>query len=158
MLNKPTKWAIAASLLVALLLIVHAYSKYRIAPRISFPNLQVTDVLGAKVTLRPRPGQPLVVVFYASWCHDCARELPKLHAAWFTNLNQVDVALVTDEGIQAMIGYRNQHRYPFAFYTLMEPFDAYGIEAIPTVYVLNGKGEIIFSKVGDVNWAAVEFN
>lgn len=151
-LNKSTKWGIAATLLVASVLIVHTYSKYRIAPRISFPNLQVTDVLGAKVTLRPRQGRPLVVVFYASWCHDCARELPKLHAAWSRNLQHVDVALITDEGMGTMLRYRNHHKYPFAFYTLPESFDIYGINAIPTIYILNAQGEIIFRKVGEVDW------
>lgn len=150
--NKYLKWATAAALVLGLLLIAYTYSKYRVAPRIAFPNLQVTDVLGAKVRLKPRPGRPLVVVIYASWCHDCARELPKLHAAWSKNLNQVDVALVTDEGMATMLHYRNRHKYPFAFYTLSESFDTYGIHAIPTTYVLSEKGEILFSKVGDVDW------
>lgn len=143
-------------MLVALLLIVYTYSKYRVAPRIAFPRLEVTDALGAKAMLKPRPGRSLVVVFYASWCHDCARELPKLHAAWSNNLNQVDVALITDEGMAAMLPYRNRHKYPFAFYTLAQPFDAYGINAIPTTYILSAQGEIIFSKVGDVDWQSKE--
>ncbi len=157
MLNKPKTWAIAVAVLVGLLLIVYTYSKYRVAPPLTLSNLNVTDALGAKVTLKPRPGRPLVIVFYASWCHDCARELPKLHAAWQGKLRQVDVALVTDEGMGTMLSYRQRHQYPFAFYTLAESFETYGIHAIPTTYVLNEQGEITFSKVGDVDFESPAF-
>jgi proline iminopeptidase len=154
--NKPTKWAIVASLAIALLVVAYTYRRYRIAPRLTFPNLEVMDALGAKTVLRPQPGRSLVVVFFASWCHDCARELPKLHAAWSKNLKQVDVALITDEGMTTMLEYRALHKYPFAFYTLPQSFDNYGIHAIPTTYLLNAKGEIVFSKVGEVDWNSPE--
>lgn len=154
--NKYLKWTTAAALVLALMLIGFLYNKYRVAPRISFAGLQVIDTQGARVTLQPRAGRSLIVVFYASWCHDCARELPRLKAKWMQNPEKADVAAVTDEGIESMVDYRTQHGYPFAFYTLTQPFDAYGIEAIPTVYILNDQGKITFSKVGEVDWGLVD--
>jgi proline iminopeptidase len=150
--NKSLSLLVAITLVGGLLLGGFAYKTYRIAPRLKFPRLEAFDANGAKIKIAPTNQRPLIVIFYASWCHDCARELPKLRAAWAGSLRQPDVVAITDEGTQTMVEYRDRHKYPFKFYTLRKPFDEYGINAIPTVYVLNGQGEVVFSKVGDVNW------
>lgn len=141
--------------IVAVLMGGYVYKKYRIAPAIEFPALEVLDPLGQKARIAPRNGRPLVVVFYASWCHDCARELPKLNRAWLNNQEKFDVAAITDERVASLTSYRK--KYAFQFYALKEEFDHYGIFAIPTTYILNAQGAVIYHKVGDVDWGSPQF-
>lgn len=141
---------------VALLIAVYTYRKYRIAPAIALTELEALNADGTKVKIWPQTGRGVIVVFYASWCHDCARELPKLVRAMQGPLKGAQVVALTDEDLPTMIRYRNQTQYPFAFYALPRDFDQYGIHAIPTVYVLNAKGEAVFTKVGDVDWNSTE--
>ena len=143
---------ISATLLVAAL----TYKKYRIAPAIAFTELEALNSAAAKVKIWPQTGRGVIVVFYASWCHDCARELPKLGRALQGPLKGAQVVALTDEDLPTMIRYRNQSQYPFAFFSLPRDFENYGIHAIPTFYLLNAQGDAVFTKVGDVDWGAAE--
>ena len=141
-----------ALICAALLIAGYTYKKYRIAPAIPFIELEALNAQGAKMKIWPQTGRGVIVVFYASWCHDCARELPKLVRALQGPLKGAQVVALTDEDLPTMISYRNQTQYPFAFYALPRDFENYGIHAIPTVYVLNAQGDAVFTKVGDVDW------
>lgn len=137
---------------MALLLTAYTYFKFRVAPGIAFSELQVIDASGKSVKLGPGSGRPTVIAFYASWCHDCARELPKLERVLHGPLKGADVVALTDEDLATMVKYRNLTLYNFRFYALPKDFEQYGIHAIPTFYVLNAWGETVFTKVGDVDW------
>lgn len=104
-----------------------------------------------------KTGRGAIIVFYASWCHDCARELPKLQRAMPGPLQGAKVIALTDEDLATMVKYRDQAKSDFQFYALLRDFDNYGIHAIPTVYVLNAQGETVFTKVGDVDWHSPDF-
>jgi len=146
------KWATVAIAATALLLTAYTYFKFRVAPGITFSELQVIDASGKSVKLGPGLGRPTVIVFYASWCHDCARELPKLDQALRGPLAGAEVIALTDEDLATMLKYRDAASYKFRFYVLPKDFESYGIHAIPTFYVMNSQGKAVFSKVGDVDW------
>ncbi len=42
------------------------------------PDFTLTSTTGKKVTLSALRGDPVVIVFFASWCHPCEEELPVL--------------------------------------------------------------------------------
>lgn len=146
----------AVSVAVVFLIAAYTYKKYRIAPAIAFTELEALNGEGAKVRVWPKTGRGVIVVFYASWCHDCARELPKLARAMQEPLKGAQVVALTDEDLATMRQYRDQSKYPFAFFALPRDFGEYGIHAIPTVYVLNAQGNAVFTKVGDVDWNSPE--
>lgn len=139
---------------LGLVAIGYTYKKYRIAPGIDFAELEALDALGAKEKVWQKTGRGAIIVFFASWCHDCARELPKLARALQGQLAGIDVIALTDEGMATMLKYREQTRYNFRFYALPRDFEHYGIHAIPTFYLLNSLGQVMFTQVGDVDWSA----
>jgi thiol-disulfide isomerase/thioredoxin len=128
------------------------YKKYRIAPRISFPNLEVLNERNETITLSNTTGKLRVVAFYASWCPDCKIEFPKMQSAMQTNFSEYEFIAITDEGFEKMVSFKDKYKYPFIFYSLPKSFDEYDIFAIPTTYILNSKNEIIYSKVGNIDW------
>ncbi len=146
----------AISFAVIFLIAAYTYKKYRIAPTIVFTELEALDAQGTKVKVWQKSGRGAIIVFYASWCHDCARELPKLQRALQGPLRGAKVIALTDENLATMVEYRDHTKYDFHFYSLPRDFDNYGIHAIPTVYVLNTMGDIILTKVGDVDWDSAD--
>lgn len=52
----------------------------RAAARAPAPRIEITDLAGAPAVLAARPGQVLLVVFWATWCDTCRAELPGLLA------------------------------------------------------------------------------
>ncbi len=152
MSDKAIRLTLLAIFSASLLIAAYAYKKYRVAPAIAFACLEVLDAQGSTVKIRQKPGRGLIVVFFASWCHDCAREMPKLAQALQGTLQGVEVIALTDEDLATMVKYRDQTKYNFRFNALPKDFEHYGIHAIPTFYALNSRGEIVFTKVGDVDW------
>jgi cytochrome c biogenesis protein CcmG/thiol:disulfide interchange protein DsbE len=78
---------------IALALILHAHDHRAAAAPMTEPNVPApqkarvgsvapdfigTDVDGRRVTLSSLRGHPVVLTFFASWCHDCEEELPAL--------------------------------------------------------------------------------
>ncbi len=143
--------------LLSLVGIGYNYKKFRIAPRISFPSLEVINDKNETVKLTPTSGKLRVISFYASWCPDCKREFPKMKQAMETNLSNYEFLAITDEGFDTMIFFKDKYKYPFQFFTLPNSFDEYDIHAIPTTYILNDKNEVLYSKVGDIDWNEIHF-
>ncbi len=132
------------------------YKKYRIAPRISFPKLEVLNERNETVTLSSPTGKLRVISFYASWCPDCKIEFPKMQSAMQKDFSGFEFIAITDEGLGKMIAFKDKYKYPFIFYTLPMSFDEYEIYAIPTTYILNSKNEIVYSKVGSIDWESIK--
>lgn len=139
-------------ILFVLLIAGYSYKKFRIAPKISFPVFEVLNEKKELIKLSNNSGKLRVISFYASWCPDCKREFPKMVAAMKTSLSEAEFIAITDEGLEKMIWFKDTSKYPFTFYSLPNSFDTYDIYAIPTTYILNSKDEILYSKVGEIEW------
>ena len=50
------------------------------------------------------------------------------------------------------MSFKDQKGYPFTFLKLNNAFGNIGIASIPTTYLLNTKGEIVYNKVGYIDW------
>lgn len=147
------KKIIAISVIILAGLIgAYLYSKYRIPPKIIFPEMSVVNGEQEIVKFATQPGKMKVVTFYASWCPDCIHEFPHILTASKSNFANFDFVAITDEGFDKMLAFKEKNKYPFVFYSLTKPFDEYGVYAIPTTYILNSKNEIVYSKVGKIDW------
>lgn len=74
-----------------------------------------------------------------------------------TNYSDFEFIAITEEGVDSMNAFKDKYKYPFTFYTLPFSFEEYDIYAIPTTYIINAKNEILYSKVGDIDWNEIHF-
>jgi peroxiredoxin len=141
-------------LVIAITAIVgmYFYNKYNVAPTIDISKLIVVDQDTNKFDLTSLKGKKVVVCFYASWCPNCIVELKTINKVKDQKLQNIEVLAITDENIEKLLAYKNKTQYPFTFLTLVGSFSEMGIASIPTTYLLNTKGEIVYNKVGYIDW------
>lgn len=131
---------------------LYFFNKYNVAPVIEISKLEVVDQDTNKFDIHSLKGKMVIVSFYASWCPNCIEELKTLNSIKNTKLADVEVLAITDEGIEKLVDFKTKKQYPFTFLTLTNSFSSLGIVSIPTTYLLNTKGEIVYNKVGYIDW------
>jgi peroxiredoxin len=120
------------------------------APEFTLPALS-----GDTVSLADYRGKKTVVVSYwASWCGPCKVELPELREFYKRHhkdgANFEILAISIDEEKAAAERYAAAEKLPFP--VLFDPqsktADAYSVEGIPTLFVINKDGKIVHAHAG----------
>lgn len=146
------KASILLFILIAGILGLYFYNKYRVAPSVELQSLPIITESGESFNWEAIKGRKVIVSFYASWCGDCLKELKILSSVKSAELNDVDVLAITDESIEKMIDFKTRKQYPYTFLKLKKSFNEIGIYSIPTTYIVNTKGEITLKTVGYIDW------
>jgi cytochrome c biogenesis protein CcmG/thiol:disulfide interchange protein DsbE len=113
------------------------------------PDFKLPPVGGGRAySLSQFKGKPVVLIFWATWCPPCRREIPALKSL-YERYTQKGVAVVT-----VTIDYRqtqedvlnfqrvNELPYPILWDADNKVSDDWGVEGIPTNMVLDKKGVI----------------
>lgn len=137
---------------IASLIGLYYFNKYKVAPKIDIVKLDVVDSTGQKFDIQSLKGQKVIVSFYASWCRDCLKELKEINSIKEEKLSDVAVLAITDESLEKMTAFNANRQYPFTFLKLNKSFNDLKIYSIPTVYLLNTEGEVVYEHIGYVNW------
>lgn len=130
----------------------YIYNKYNVAPKIDISNIEVVDQDTVLFDISSLKGKKVIVSFYASWCPNCIDELREINSIKQQKLNDVTVLAITDEGLEKLTEFKNKTNYPYTFLALTRGFNSFGIFSIPTTYLLNTKGEVVYDKVGYIDW------
>jgi thiol-disulfide isomerase/thioredoxin len=122
----------------------------RPAPAITVPLLDGGAVTLADGTSGPRS----LVVFWATWCGPCRREIPDLNRLHDEYGDRIRLVAISDEAPELLEKARARHgiRYPIASADgLPSPFG--DVRAIPTVFVLDERGVVEDVLVGYQGYA-----
>jgi len=108
-----------------------------------------------KISLADYRGKKRVVLsFWASWCGPCRMELPVL-AEFYRKYHRADssfevLAVSLDEDRSDAEAYAQKAKLPFPI--LLDPqskvADSYSVEGIPTMYVIDTNGTILWGNSG----------
>lgn len=136
---------------------VFLYNKYRVAPKVKFTTLQLTDLQGRAVELSQYNRGRLFVNFFATWCGPCVAELPSLNDAQQQLQGKTDFVIISDEPIERLQAFQKRTGYSLTLLHSNTPLSSIDIYTIPTSYLINDKEEILLKHVGEENWAAEEW-
>lgn len=118
------------------------------------PDIVMTDFEGRRFELSDYEGKPLVVNFWASWCPNCAAEMPdfeKVHQAaageiGFLGINQSDARGPAEDLARATgVTYR------LAVDPQGEIFQIFGALGMPTTAFIDASGNVVDVLVGQLS-------
>lgn len=131
------------------------------------PDFTLVGMDGKKVTLSKLKGKVVVVDFWATWCGPCISSFPhlqKVYDKYRKNPNVVILAVNTwervsgaerDQAVRKFIADK-KYTFPVLFDQDNVTVAAYGVEGIPTKFIIDMKGRIRFKDVGFGGGAEME--
>ena len=137
----------------------------------NYPMNKIDSAETATFTLKTLDNQPLslsefqgsyvLVNFWATWCKPCVREIPSLNNLYkkFKGTNFEIIAINVGQNAEVVNNFINSTS-PIDFTILLdENIDlvSWKVEAIPTTFLVDDKGTIIYKVEGEKHWDSPEF-
>jgi len=161
-------FAICAALLVFLPRQIEAQVSSEAALALRNANIQVsgqrTDprdfslalLGGGNASLSSYKGKVVILNFWATWCPPCRAEMPSMETLYQQFNAQGLEILAVDIGEDALMVRQfvksNGYNFPILLDSDSKISSIYGIEAIPTTYIIDREGKIIGSVIGSIKW------
>ena len=120
----------------------------------SAPEFKVERLTGGDTTLADFKGKVVMVAFWGTWCGPCKEEMPHLvqladeykdKGATLLAINDYNEE---HENMPQFVDHELPRLKPYAAWGNESVYASYGIEAFPTLYVLDGHGSVVASWQG----------
>lgn len=119
----------------------------------SASNLSLDTLDGKKTSLYPTNGKPTLLVFWASWCKHCKKEMPnfqKAYERYKDKMNFVAVDKTFQDKEKDVKAYMKENN--FTFPVLLDKagiaFKDYNVKGVPTNFIISSKKTVTLKKVG----------
>jgi peroxiredoxin len=133
------------------------WNKYRVPPAIMESNVTFITPDGVK-GLSDLKGNSTVIIFYAKWCGQCMAEMKPLEASQSKlNAENIQIVSLTDDTPELITKVRDHFGITFPQYQLEKTLKEHDVYTIPTAYILNTEGQIVFEHVGVLDWSDDQF-
>lgn len=126
------------------------------------PDFTVLDYEGHAVKLSDYRGRPVVLNFWATWCHYCKVEMPDFALAHekypdvqFLMVNVTDGKQETMATAKAFIEEEG-YTFPVFFDTKLEAVGTYGVSGFPTTFFIDAAGQLVTYRQGMLDLATLE--
>lgn len=115
-------------------------------------KIRLKDLNDQPVNLEKYKGKTVFISFWATWCRPCIEEMPSIANAQKILIEKgVIFLLASGESAEEINAFRNAHDYKFN-YIRIENSEESGIQALPTTYIFNPEGKLVFSEMGSRKW------
>ena len=116
------------------------------------PDFSFTTLDGKAIKLSDLKGKPVVVNFWASWCHFCAQEAPDLEAAYnqykSQGLQMLGVGADPNDPPDALKKKVAELKITYPVGPGADAAKAYGVTGFPTTFFVDSKGVLVSQLVG----------
>jgi peroxiredoxin len=115
---------------------------------------------GVNVALSELKGKVVFLNFWATWCGPCEAEMPSMESLYqkFKDRGFVVLAVNLGESNGQVSGF--MRNYNLSFTALLDRTSrigtSYGVQAIPTTFIIDRRGIIVARMIGSINWDTPE--
>ena len=115
-------------------------------------KVKLADLNGNAIEMSNYLGKTVFLNFWATWCKPCLLEMPSIKSA-MEILNNKDIVFLfaSDETAEQIENFKNKNEYNFN-YVKARNMEELGIMALPTTYIFDNKGNLVFNKLGYRKW------
>jgi thiol-disulfide isomerase/thioredoxin len=115
-------------------------------------QIKLTDLEGNKVDLTELAGKTIFVNFWATWCKPCIQEMPSIIALREQLAGQnIEFYFASDEEADKVKKFMKSRRMSSGF-VQVKNLESLGIQALPTTFIFDGEGNLVFSEAGLRKW------
>lgn len=156
--HKQKKYLFKHSMKKILLLGILAIAAITIKAQL--PNVKLQDINGNTVQTSEisNDGNPIIISFWATWCKPCIRELKAIHEVYPDWQDETGVKMIIVSIDQAQDANRVKPMvdgFGWEYEVLLDPNGdfkrAMNVQNVPHVFVLDGKGKIVYNHTGYVD-------
>jgi len=127
-----------------------------LAQRPDLADFTLPLLSGELKSLSAYKGKVVILNFWATWCPPCRAEMPSMETLYKRFQNQGLEILAVDLGETAATVQQFIRNYNYTFPILLDlntqAGSLYGVEAIPTSFIIDRSGKIISRIVGSIQW------
>jgi len=120
------------------------------------PDFSLKNLDGEVQSLSDFRGQVVIVNFWATWCPPCRAEMPSMQHAWNKIKDDGVVMLAVHVGGNEDKVWSFVGEYALDFPVLIDAdskvADAWPMEGLPTSFVVDPKGRIVYRAIGGREW------
>ena len=139
-------------LLIALLFASCFGAAFAQLPSVTLKTMDGKTINTAKLS---NDGKPFIISFFATWCKPCNRELKAIHEVypdWQDETGVKVIAVSIDQGQNIQKVKPLVDGFGWEYDILLDPNSdfkrAMGVNMIPHVFIIDGKGKIVESRSG----------
>jgi peroxiredoxin len=119
-------------------------------------HFQLPDLHGQKQHLHAQRGKVVFLNFWATWCLPCRQEMPEMEQLFQSFRQQPFImwAVAMQENRKQAASFVQEHRlhFPILLDVDGKVSAAYGLQALPTTYLIDCGGQIVGHAVGPRPW------
>jgi len=136
------------------------HSLTKVAGNPAAPDFNLEDQNGNFIRLSDYKGQVVIINFWATWCPPCRKEMPSMQRAWEVLEKEDIVMLAINVGEDSDLIFAFTAEYPVEFPLLMDRTSEivrnWKVRGLPTTFIVNPAGKIVYQAIGDRDWDAPE--
>jgi thiol-disulfide isomerase/thioredoxin len=121
-------------------------------------NLTYTGSSGQTFHLDNMLDKPVLLTYWATWCHHCVAELPALQELYNKTGDDIHLIVLVNEDLDETRAYINGKGYNLPIYrqTSRAPEKLYS-NKIPASFLIDRSGKLLLKETGATKWGSDEF-
>lgn len=118
-------------------------------------KIELAELDGTPIDLSQYKGKIVFINFWATWCKPCILEMPTIEKAKQLAHQDIVFLFASDEGVDEIRSFQKRRSYDF-HYVQAQNLEALAIQALPTTFIFDRNGELVFSEPGYRDWSTPE--
>lgn len=119
-------------------------------------SIKLSELSGQEIDMAKFQNKTVFINFWATWCKPCIQEMPTIERAQAQLIDKDIVFLMaSNESVERIVEFRNISKFQFHF-VQVKNLEALNIQALPTTFIFNQQGELVFAEAGFRMWDTPE--